>query len=1149
MSGQDYSYYAFISYNHNDAVWARRLQRRLEQYRLPTALCREQPDLPKRIAPVFLDASDLVASSSLLESLRRRLDDSRYLIVLCSPNSAASPWVNDEVEHFIETGRKDRIVPFIVDGEPHARDPARECYPPALRDLPGDQELLGISVAAHGQRGAFLRLVATILGLKLEQVASRDKAARRRRGIVYGSVALLALIALSAGIWYNVPHTAYYTDYTYRWEEPVGLGEVSRSQRAGMDYTYRFTTLRGDVTEVARVNSAGTLVRGAVVLNWEDPPRMRFYYGSSESFDGRAVTHVTCYDVYGREQYEKHYSADLTAVDFVQSGNSGASFSLGTDLLSSQANVGISNMIEDRGDAIRYIQTYDEDGYLVQRMFKRDNRGSSGGTPTQDSNGVWGIGYLRDEVGRIAGTRCLDRDGAPMAASDGVAGCDFTYDACGRIGGAATLGIRGEPTASSDSVAATALKYDALGRLIELSYFGLDGERTNRRSDGISVCRYEYDERGFQTAMAQYDAQMEPCRGTLGYFRCEGTVDERGRTVRVDFYDGGGDPVPYTDGYASVEYTLDEDGLILEQRYFDTEGRPAPDLTVNAYAVRCSYTDRMIVRIDYLDGEGRLMTSKRGYASICYEYNDQRELVREWYLDPEGDWTAAASSGVAEAVFTYTDGNRTGEDYYDASGARCSNSDGVASYVTAYETGSRTFLSCFGTEGEPVLCADGYHSWQAEYDEYGRLTRMSYYGVEGERVFCSSDDCSAVAYTYDGAGRVLTETYYDTEDREWQEPISGDRFGSYQESYTYDGRGDLTRIDYAHRVQGGMVAAVEYTRDERGNVTSILWLDGHGVPIANNNGDTRIEHDYDALDRKTESRWYTGTDPALYSREVYQYDELGRQTHITVYNGDGSVYGNIDSRYDVFGNGVEAAYSNRDGRPDMTMTGFARVENRYDVFGNMTDSRYYDDLGQPCAPWGDGVFHYAATYSVTGAMLTKEKYDIHGELLARETYAYDRCGRVTGSWTYDGSGACTGGIGYTYDVQGNEREKVYYDGDGTPMETTRYCFIIHEVFQGTAAEAAGLRAGDIFVAYNDWTFDLILDDPNECLTRFSRAIQDGADREKEIAIARYGEDGETLEFIRLTLPEGAAGYRVADQRASMDQVEEILGSYHRWLGE
>lgn len=59
-------------------------------------------------------------------------------------------------------------------------------------------------------------------------------------------------------------------------------------------------------------------------------------------------------------------------------------------MLSAQAAVGIGGRggrIEDRSDVIRYIQAYDDNGYRIRRIFDRDNRGNSGGTPIRDDNG------------------------------------------------------------------------------------------------------------------------------------------------------------------------------------------------------------------------------------------------------------------------------------------------------------------------------------------------------------------------------------------------------------------------------------------------------------------------------------------------------------------------------------------------------------------------------------------------------------------------------------------------------------------------------------------------------------------------------------------------------------------------------------------
>ena len=56
----DSTYYAFVSYSHKDQKWAEWIQRAIKHYKLPAVIRKEaQSPLPKRIAPVFRDATDL----------------------------------------------------------------------------------------------------------------------------------------------------------------------------------------------------------------------------------------------------------------------------------------------------------------------------------------------------------------------------------------------------------------------------------------------------------------------------------------------------------------------------------------------------------------------------------------------------------------------------------------------------------------------------------------------------------------------------------------------------------------------------------------------------------------------------------------------------------------------------------------------------------------------------------------------------------------------------------------------------------------------------------------------------------------------------------------------------------------------------------
>lgn len=109
-----YDYYAFISYKREDEEWAKWLQHKLEHYRLPSNL-NGRTDLPREIRPVFKDTSEL-NPGNLPQQIHDALEGSKYLIVVCSPRSAQSEWVNKEVSTFIGMERTEHIIPFIIEG-------------------------------------------------------------------------------------------------------------------------------------------------------------------------------------------------------------------------------------------------------------------------------------------------------------------------------------------------------------------------------------------------------------------------------------------------------------------------------------------------------------------------------------------------------------------------------------------------------------------------------------------------------------------------------------------------------------------------------------------------------------------------------------------------------------------------------------------------------------------------------------------------------------------------------------------------------------------------------------------------------------------------------------------------------------------------
>lgn len=170
-------YFAFISYKSEDVEWAIWVQHELEHYHLPASY-NGRADVPQKLRPVFRDIDELSAGN-LPEQIKRALTNSQNLIVICSPQAATSPWVNQEVETFISLGRTDRIFPFIVEG-----NSPKEFFPPALLNLPKNEERLGGDVSKNGRDAAFVKVVAGMLGVGFDSLWNRyekEKAEEERK--------------------------------------------------------------------------------------------------------------------------------------------------------------------------------------------------------------------------------------------------------------------------------------------------------------------------------------------------------------------------------------------------------------------------------------------------------------------------------------------------------------------------------------------------------------------------------------------------------------------------------------------------------------------------------------------------------------------------------------------------------------------------------------------------------------------------------------------------------------------------------------------------------------------------------------------------------------------------------------------------------
>src|SRR5690349_22024320 len=191
-------YYAFLSYSHKDKDIADWLHRELEKFRVPHSIAGRLTAsgvVPRRLTPIFRDQHELSAADDLGEEIKAALAASQFLVVLCSPAAANSRWTNAEIESFKRTRPEGCVLAAVASGEPFASDVAgregEECFPPALRDKydgrghrttkraePLAADLRG---SVEERRTGFLKLVAGMLGVGLDELVQRETTRKHRR--------------------------------------------------------------------------------------------------------------------------------------------------------------------------------------------------------------------------------------------------------------------------------------------------------------------------------------------------------------------------------------------------------------------------------------------------------------------------------------------------------------------------------------------------------------------------------------------------------------------------------------------------------------------------------------------------------------------------------------------------------------------------------------------------------------------------------------------------------------------------------------------------------------------------------------------------------------------------------------------------------
>lgn len=199
---------AFISYSRKDKDFADWVHYKLEHFVLQDREKAQSifPFTSKFFRPVFLDTQDLhVEERPFTDKLKISIKNSSFLIVICSKNSAISPFVESEIKYFLEThdNNLSRIVPLFLDEVDGSIPPAFNGTTIMQRHFPICSTRLSKNSEANNY--CFYQIISYILGVDFSEIYNRyevsaEKTIKRRKKFYLAVISLLLLFISTLSI-------------------------------------------------------------------------------------------------------------------------------------------------------------------------------------------------------------------------------------------------------------------------------------------------------------------------------------------------------------------------------------------------------------------------------------------------------------------------------------------------------------------------------------------------------------------------------------------------------------------------------------------------------------------------------------------------------------------------------------------------------------------------------------------------------------------------------------------------------------------------------------------------------------------------------------------------------------------------------------
>ena len=199
-------YAAFVSYRHEglDAQIAKKVASYIENWKIPKKIAKETGKT--HFGRVFRDEDELQASSDLSAAIEEAIDETEWLIVVCTKRYKESHWCLGEIEYFLKDHDRDHIIVILAEGEPD------ESFPEILTTVERDGktvhiEPLAVDIRAESEKEIYknlknerFRFFSSMLKVNYDDLKNRQRLRRLRFVLGSSAAAFCILIGVLAVI-------------------------------------------------------------------------------------------------------------------------------------------------------------------------------------------------------------------------------------------------------------------------------------------------------------------------------------------------------------------------------------------------------------------------------------------------------------------------------------------------------------------------------------------------------------------------------------------------------------------------------------------------------------------------------------------------------------------------------------------------------------------------------------------------------------------------------------------------------------------------------------------------------------------------------------------------------------------------------------